>query len=67
MQMAAANCAKGFVRRGSVCEEDATQTTLSAASSDGEVSVHRQGLEARHCFEFGRSGALWVPSVCKFR
>jgi hypothetical protein len=31
MQTTVANCAKGFVRRGSVCEVDPTQT-LSAAS-----------------------------------
>jgi hypothetical protein len=33
MQTAVANCAKGFVRRGSVCEADTTQMTLSAVSN----------------------------------
>ena len=34
-----ANCAKGFVRRGSVCEVDTTQMALSAGSNVGQSSV----------------------------
>jgi hypothetical protein len=33
IQSVMANCAKGYVRRGSVCEADTTQMALSAASN----------------------------------
>jgi hypothetical protein len=36
MRPMVANCAKGFVRRGSACEVEARQMALSAASKLGE-------------------------------
>lgn len=36
MQTTVANCAKGFVRRGAVCEVDTTRMTLSAGSNLAE-------------------------------
>jgi hypothetical protein len=40
-QAIVANCAKGFVRRGSMCEVNTTQITLSAASNVAEQNSVR--------------------------
>jgi hypothetical protein len=39
VQSVLANCAKGYIRRGSVCEADTTQMALSAASTAGLNSI----------------------------
>jgi hypothetical protein len=39
MQTMVANCAKGFVRRGSVCEVDPTQTLSAASQPDRQSPI----------------------------